>query len=234
MSLRQLIGLGGLAGIALVAMLGAAPAQAHNALVSSTPSAGAVVTEQVGTFAITTSDVLLDSGTDSPTTFIQVRGPGEAGLYYGDGCATVDGASVTMPADLGEAGEYTVYWGAVSTDGHPITGDYTFTWQPAVDQQLGEGIADAPSCGATASEEPAPDAAAPVAPSDTATAAPVADDETASGSAADIVWIGVALGVLIVGALVVLAIVRARSRSMHPEDDDSLAGTSSTEPDTRA
>ena len=238
MRLRQLIGVGTLAGIALAAMVGLAPAQAHNALVSSNPVADSVVTEQVGTFVITTSDVLLDSGTDSPTTFIQVRGPGDAGLYYGDGCATVEGASVTMPADLGEAGLYTVYWGVVSTDGHPITGDYTFTWQPADGQELSEGFADAPSCGATptASETPGPDTAAPVAPSDAATTAPPADAENTSTAAADIVWIGVALGVLIAAAVVVLVVVRMRTRSAAPagEDTDTGPDAGRTDPPTES
>lgn len=227
MNLRKLIGLGGLAGIAMAALVGLAPASAHNSLVSANPAAGSVVTEQVGTFAITTSDVLLDSGTDSPTTFLQVRGPDTSQLYYGDGCATVDGASVTMPVQLGEAGVYTVFWGVVSTDGHPITGDYTFTWQPAEGQELSDGLAAPPSCGATptATEEPAPSAAAPVAPTESASTTPAADDaDDASASAADILWIGVALGVLVVAAVIVLVVVRSRSRQATPADTDSGDG----------
>lgn len=241
MRLRRLIGLGGIAGIAMAAMLGIAPAQAHNAFVSSNPVAGSVVTEQVGTFVITTSDVLLDSGADSPTTFIQVRGPGDAGLYYGDGCASVEGASVTMPAELGEAGEYTVYWGVVSTDGHPITGDYTFTWQPADGQELSEGFADAPTCGVAppASETPAPETAAPVVPTDTATTAPSADQENTAAAASDILWIGAALGVLVLAAVIVLVVVRTRGRSTEQTGTEPTgthqtgteqAGTDPTDP----
>lgn len=219
MNLRKLIGLGGLAGIALATVLGLSPASAHNALVSANPAAGSVVTEQPGTFAITTSDVLLDSGTDSPTTFLQVRGPDASELYYGDGCATVDGASLTMPVQLGEPGAYTVFWGVVSTDGHPITGDYTFTWQPAEGQELSDGLAQPPSCGGTpaASEEPAPSAAAPVAPTESASTTPATGADETSTAAADILWIGVALGVLVVAAVLVLVVVRWRSRRAAPE-----------------
>jgi methionine-rich copper-binding protein CopC len=223
MKLRRLLGLGGIAGIALSALVGVAPAQAHNAFVSSTPAAGSVVTEQPGTFVITTSDALLDSGPDSPRTFLQVRGPGAAELYYGDGCATVDGASVTMPVQLGEAGEYTVAWGVVSADGHPITSadpgasDITFTWQPADGQELGAGFAAPPTCGTTpaASEAPVPDEtdAAPVAPTDTSTEAPSAEADDASDAAAAILWIGIGLGILIVAGIVVLVVVRSRTRS---------------------
>lgn len=228
MKLRKLIGFGSFAGLAIVALLGPA-AQAHNALVSSNPAADSVVTEQVGTFVVTTSDALLDSGTDSPTTFIQVQGPG--GLYYGDGCATVQGASVTMPAELGEAGVYTVFWGVVSTDGHPITGDFTFTWQPADGMESVGGFPDAPTCGTvpTASGTPPQDTAAPVAPTDTATTAPAADAENTSTALGDIVWIGAALGVLVVAAAVALLVVRSRSRAAAPAGTDTADGDPPTE-----
>lgn len=225
MKLRKLIGLGSFAGLAMAALLGLSPAQAHNALVSSNPVADSVVTEQVGTFVVTTSDVLLDSGTDSPTTFIQVQGPD--GLYYGDGCATVEGASVTMPADLGVAGAYTVFWGVVSTDGHPITGDFTFTWEPADGQELGDGFPDAPTCGSTptASETPPENTAAPVAPTDTATTTPAADAENTSSAVGDIAWIGAALGVLAIAAVVVLLVVRSRTRADGPADTETGGDT---------
>jgi methionine-rich copper-binding protein CopC len=233
MNLRRLIGFGGIAGIALAALVGVAPAQAHNAFVSSTPAAGSVVTEQPGTFVITTSDALLDSGPDSPTTFLQVRGPGAAQLYYGDGCATVDGASITMPVQLGEAGEYTVAWGVVSADGHPITsadngGDIVFTWQPADGQELGSGFSAPPTCGEApvASETSAPDEteAAPAAPTDTATSAPAAEIDATSDAAATILWIGIGLGVLVVAAIVGLVVVRSRTRSAERADAASGPG----------
>jgi methionine-rich copper-binding protein CopC len=220
MTLRTLLGLGGLAGLVLAAVVGVAPAQAHNGFVSSSPAAGSVVTEQPGTVVITTSDALLDSGPDSPTTYLQVRGPGDAQLYYGDGCVTVDGASITMPVELGEAGEYTIAWGVVSADGHPVTsaengGDITFTWQPADAQELSEGFPAPPSCGqepgGTGTPSPDETATAPVDPTDTATSAPAADET--SNAAADILWIGAGLGVLVVAGIVVLLFSRSRSRS---------------------
>jgi methionine-rich copper-binding protein CopC len=221
MKLRTLIGVGGIAGIALAALIGAAPAQAHNSFVSSTPATGSVVTEQPGTFVITTSDALLDSGPDSPTTFLQVSGPGSAPLYYGDGCATVAGASITMPVQLGEPGEYTVAWGVVSADGHPITssdsgGDITFTWQPADGQELGEGFSEPPTCGEApaTSATPAPEETqvAPVAPTDSASNAPAADADDTSNAASAILWIGIGLAVLVAAGTVVLVVVRSRTR----------------------
>lgn len=208
MKLRNRIGIGTLAGIALAGLFGMIPAHAHNALVSSNPAAGSVVTEQIGTFSFTTSDGLLDSGEDSPTTFLQVRGPGATELYYGDGCATVDGASVTMPVQLGEAGDYTVYWGAVSADGHPITGEYTFSWQPATGQDLAEGLPAAPTCGAAAPGTAEPEATE--GPAETAD--PVAESDDQATAASNILWIGIGLGVLVAGGIVVLLIVRRRNR----------------------
>ncbi|MET4637628.1 copper resistance CopC family protein [Mycetocola sp. 2940] len=236
MNLRTLIGLGGIAGIALAALVGTAPAQAHNAFVSSTPVAGSVVTEQPGLFVITTSDALLDLGLDSSRTYLQVRGPGAAQLYYGDGCATVDGASITMPVQLGEPGEYTVAWGVVSADGHPITSadpgasDIAFTWQPADGQELGGGYSAPPTCGEAPAEgeTPAPDEsaapAAPAAPAETATSTPAADTDEASTAAADILWIGAGLGVLVLAAAVILLVARSRTRSADGADTASGPG----------
>jgi methionine-rich copper-binding protein CopC len=233
MKLGRLLSLGGLAGIALAALVGVAPAQAHNSFVSSTPSAGSVMTEQPGTFVITTSDALLDSGPDSPTTFLQVSGPDGAPLYYGDGCATVAGASITMPVQLGEAGEYRIAWGVVSADGHPITsadngGDIIFTWQPADGQEIGSGFSAPPTCGQApaGSETPAPAEtdAAPVAPSDTATSAPAAETDDASTAASTILWIGIGLGVLVVAAVVALVVLRRRAPSAETTDAASGPG----------
>ncbi|GHD45315.1 hypothetical protein D9V29_13305 [Mycetocola manganoxydans] len=231
MKLRTLSGIGAIAGIALATLVGLAPANAHNAFVSSSPASGDVVTEQPGTVVITTSDALLDSGLDSPTTFLQVRGPGAEELYYGDGCATVDGASITMPVSLGEPGDYTIAWGVVSADGHPITsadsgGDIVFTWQPAEGQELGDGFPVPPTCGEApaASESPVPDEAAPApAPdaTDEASTTPAADTENASTTAAsDIVWIGVALGALVLAAIVVFVILRLRRPATEADATD--------------
>jgi hypothetical protein len=56
--------------LALLSGWSAAPAAAHNYLVSSSPEDGAVVTEQPGAFSVTTNDALLDlDGTGAPAQF---------------------------------------------------------------------------------------------------------------------------------------------------------------------
>jgi methionine-rich copper-binding protein CopC len=144
--------LGTLAAVALLAAgvvgaMGQLPAaSAHNYLVSSTPEAGSVLTELPSEFVITTNDVLLDFGGESTGSAgaLEVQGPD--GLFYGDGCVVVSGASISTPAALGPAGEYTVIWRVVSTDGHPVSNQFSFTWQPDAGQAVSPGSKAAPVC----------------------------------------------------------------------------------------
>ncbi|MET0726455.1 MAG: copper resistance CopC family protein, partial [Leifsonia sp.] len=126
-ALRCLALAGAGATIVVASALAAAPASAHNYPVGSTPAEGATVTVQPDVISLTTNDNLLDFGSSSA---IQVSGPSDAPLYYGDGCATVTDATVETTAQLGAPGEYTVQWQVVSTDGHPVSGSFTFDWQP--------------------------------------------------------------------------------------------------------
>ena len=138
-----------LAGIVLVVAtlsFSAAPALAHNSVVGTTTEAGSVVTEQPGSVVVTTNDNLLDLSGQGESNAMQVSGPAAAPRYYGDGCATVSGPSLTAEVQLGQPGEYTVVWQVVSTDGHPISDTFTFTWQPDATQVLNEGSATAPTC----------------------------------------------------------------------------------------
>ena len=213
MRTRRLLGIGTLTGVLAVALLGlgVAPASAHNTLVSSNPTAGSVVTEQPGTFVITTNDALLEAG--GTANAIQVRGPGAEPLYYGDGCMTVEGASLTTPVALGQPGEYTVIWQVVSADGHPIDGEFAFTWQPAEGQELAAGVAAPPVCGETQapveSGTPTPEPTFTTQTDSLQTTDATAEEET-STAPADILWIGAAVGVLVIAAVIVLIVVRRR------------------------
>ena len=194
-----------LAGVVLaVATLGvsAAPAFAHNYLVGSTPTAGAVVTEQPGTVSITTNDNLLDLSGQGEGSAIQVTGPADAPRYYGDGCSTIDGPTLETAVQLGQPGEYTVVWQVVSTDGHPISDSFTFTWQPDANQVLTEGSATAPTCATAGSGQTGaadPDAAA-------------TDGDTADAGApvTDLLWIGGALVAILAAIGVTLLVLRRR------------------------
>lgn len=194
----------GLAGVVLaVAALGwsAAPAFAHNYLVGSTPAAGSVVTEQPGVVSITTNDNLLDLSGQGEGSAIQVSGPADTPRYYGEGCSTISGPTLEAPVQLGQPGEYTVVWQVVSTDGHPISDSFTFTWQPDAAQVLAEGSATAPTCATDGSGQA--DAA------DTDTAATDTDTGSAVG-ATDLLWIGGALVAVLAAIGVTLLLLRKR------------------------
>lgn len=189
------------AGLAVLLVGGsAAPAFAHNYLVGSTPTAGSVVTVQPEVVSVTTNDNLLDFAGDGSGSAIQVSGPADAPRYYGDGCATISGPTLSSEVQLGQPGEYTVVWQVVSTDGHPISDSFTFTWQPDADQVLAAGAADAPACGTAADTG--------VADTDPTTDAAAGDD--GGIAVTDLFWIGGALLAVLVAIGVTLLVLRRR------------------------
>lgn len=134
--------LGALVGVIAVAALALVPAQAasaHDNLLEASPAAGETVTE-LDTVALTFSAELIDFGQAS---YAQVQGPD--GLYYETSCSTIDMNVLTTPVALGEAGTYSVVWNAVSSDGHPISASYEFTYAPAEGAEPGLGW-DQPAC----------------------------------------------------------------------------------------
>ncbi|WP_104177844.1 copper resistance CopC family protein [Cryobacterium sp. Y50] len=191
------------AGVVVVVALGgaAAPASAHNYVVGSSPAADAVVTEQPGVFSVTTNDLLLDLGGSGAGSALVITGPADAPLFYGDGCGTVSGATVETSAQLGAAGEYTVIWQTVSTDGHAISDEFTFDWQPAADQALAEGVATVPTCGTETD----------AAKSDVGTSLP--SDPGTDGSPSTVAWIGGTLGAVLLAVTATLLVLRRKPRT---------------------
>jgi methionine-rich copper-binding protein CopC len=177
----------------------AAPAYAHNSVVGTAPAAGSVVTEQPGVVSITTNDNLLDLSGEGAGSAIPVSGPADAPRYFGDGCATIAGPTLSSEVQLGQPGEYTVVWQTVSTDGHSISDTFTFTWQPDPDQVLAEGSATASSCDSDGSGSTAEDT----------DAAAAADSGTTVG-ASDLLWIGGALVAVLAAIGVTLLLLRKR------------------------
>jgi methionine-rich copper-binding protein CopC len=182
------------------------PASAHNSPVGYSPAEGAVVTQQPGVFSVTTNEALLDLDGEGAGNAMLITGPtgAAAPLYYGDGCVTLFGPGIETKAQLGEPGEYTVIWQVVSVDGHPVSGKYTFTWQPAAGQTLAKGSAAAPTCGQAAG------------------ATPVATDAAASGDTgaalSDVAWIAAALGAVLLFGGGTLLVVRRRRPPAGPTD----------------
>ena len=99
--------------------LSAAPASAHDDLISSTPAAGETVARPPDAVVLVLDERPLAIG-------IQVVVTGPAGPVQ-RGASTIAGNSVRQPlASDAPAGKYTVAWRVASADGHPVTGTFPF------------------------------------------------------------------------------------------------------------
>ncbi|WP_062388331.1 copper resistance CopC family protein [Demequina iriomotensis] len=142
---------------ALASLVGAlalaAPAGAHTALVASTPEDGATVTE-LAEVSLEFTEQLLDIGNelaivapDGTRTALEIEDP------------VTQTVTAAVPDDALVAGDNTLAFRVVASDGHPIEGEIAFTYAPE------EPVAS-PSASASAS----PSASASASPSATATA----------------------------------------------------------------
>lgn len=174
----------------LTLVLGSAlPALAHNSLTGSDPKDGATLDEAPARVVLTFDQPVGEDGTG-----IVVQGPGKEAVQ--DGSVQVTDNKVTQPLKpLTEAGEYTIGYRAVSADGHPVTGELTFTVsEEAVQAGAGEASA-APSAAAT------PQATEPTG---------AAGGTEQAGSDSSWVWpAGIAVAVVLAGA-VALFLLRRR------------------------
>ena len=112
--------LGLLAGVMAVAV--AAPASAHDELIGTDPADGAVVETLPGELTLTYSGVLL---TGDGATEISVTDAAGTDLTTGD--PVVDGVRVTQALAGSPSGAVEVAWRVVSSDGHPISGTFSFS-----------------------------------------------------------------------------------------------------------
>lgn len=199
--MKKKLFLGTTAALATLAVLGlATPASAHDVLVASNPAADSSIGVLPETFTITMNEPLLDLSGDASGFAIQVVDAD--GAFYGDGCLAIDEATLEMGATLGDPGQYTFRWQAVSQDGHPVSGEFAFTW---TGDGGTAGSAEPPVCGVTGVEPDAPEVTS--APSPEPTVAPVATTQQDP-----IRWvIGIVAALAIIGALVTV-ILRLRRR----------------------
>ena len=104
-----------------VAMLWAAPgASAHASLVASDPTEG----QQLDTLPDSVSFEFSEAM--SEPAYVAVTGPDGSSVIAGE--PTVTGAVVSQTLDGSDVpGTYTMAYRAVSEDGHPVTGQITFT-----------------------------------------------------------------------------------------------------------
>ncbi|MCL1869037.1 MAG: copper resistance protein CopC [Promicromonosporaceae bacterium] len=173
--------------VAFMAVVGiAAPASAHDRLVSSDPADGATLTAVPAAFTFTFVEDPLATGAQVVIT------PQGGEPIRQD--ATVSGTKVSVPAPPALAnGSYEVAWRVVSDDGHPVEGTIHVTL--AVPQ--------------AASPSPTPTA-------DPATPSPTASPTVAPATTGDSsgMWTGV--GALVVAALAVIGLLVLRRRGLDP------------------
>lgn len=211
-------------GLAL-ALAVATPAVAHNAIVSATPEEGEVLTSVPEVFEVITNEVMLNLGGDAAGFGMLVTD--ETGLYYGDGCLTVEGEGMSMPAMLGAPGDYTFTYQYVSADGHTLSGEYDFSYTPEGEQLFSNGSTEPPVCGEAGAEPEPSESVEPAEPSESASPSDEATEEPTSSPDAEAApgetdAAGLSPAVIIalaVAALAaVIAVVFAVRRGRRPHD----------------
>jgi methionine-rich copper-binding protein CopC len=178
----------------------AAPAQAHNYVLATIPASGSVLTQLPEQFSVTTNDNLLNLAGQGNGFVLQIRDAG--GAYYGDGCVTVQGATMSATAALGKPGDYTIAWQLISTDGHTVADNISFTWQPDANQPApSASSATPPDCHGTHSAATSAQTTQPSAPP-TASAVPLGN----------VLWIGGAILVVGLAAGTTLLVATRRTK----------------------
>jgi len=110
--------------LAAVAVLGiAGPASAHDQLLSTNPQDGATVASLPGTITLTFSDIVQDAGAEAN----QVKVMDASCTVIDDGDVQVADNVVTQKVSGSASGRVTVLWRVVSRDGHPVSGEFSFT-----------------------------------------------------------------------------------------------------------
>jgi len=231
------------AAVALGLVLGAAaPAAAHNYVVSSTPAEGETLTALPAEWEIVTNETLLDLGGEGAGFGLVVSDAN--GQFFGDGCVTVSGPGLSAPAALGESGPYVLTYQYVSADGHTLSGEIPFTWQAPAGFEAHIGLAEPPVCGETASA-PAPiETAEPTAtpePTPESTTEPEVPAESTDEGTTALLIVGLIVLALAAGGVLIAVVVTRRRSTTDPSartsGDAPVTPTdtgSPTRPETRA
>jgi copper resistance protein C len=143
-------------GAALVTLvIGAAPASAHAGLLKITPAANAQLTTAP-------AQVVVEFNEPVSNKFVTVVVTTDAGVSVARGKPTVLGGKVTQELSPNMAsGGYRITYRVVSEDGHPVTGESTFTLTPAPSTSPATS-AGAPSASPSAATPSVPVTATPL------------------------------------------------------------------------
>ncbi|ARJ07753.1 hypothetical protein GCM10010988_41910 [Cnuibacter physcomitrellae] len=193
--------------LTLLATLGiVSPAQAHDALSAADPAPDSTVSTPLTTVTLTFNEAPLD-GFDSAIA-IAVLDP--AGTDVSTGSVGVTDTVLSKAVSPTIAGTYQVLWQTVSTDGHPISGQYAFSYT------VEPSPIPTPTAGETTTSTASPSTATPAPePSPSSTAIP--------GDTYDTTFpIALIVGAVVIAALLTLGIVlgfRVRRRTTFTPKD---------------
>ncbi|HOW00471.1 MAG TPA: copper resistance protein CopC [Rhodoglobus sp.] len=177
------------------------PAAAHDGLIAASPEPGSTVTTELSQVALDFSQDFLDMGGLTTAFAIQVSGPD--GNFYNVGCVTVQPSRISIGTQLGESGQYTVVWQIVSSDGHPTSDTYQFSYNKPADTAAAAGSAIADTC--TPAVTPTPSASSePFASSGPTPPSPPADGDAPAAAPLPLIIGGIGAFTLAVTAVVVL------------------------------
>ena len=184
--------------LAAAALLWApSPALAHDVLIDSDPEDGATLESVPEEVVLTFNNPPMEGGGGNA---IVVTGP-DGETSYEDGELTFDGTEVSVDLLLlDEAGEYSLAYQVVSSDGHPIQDTLTFS---VTEEAVAEAAPEEP---AVEEEEEEP---AEVEEVDESPAA--AEETAADGGPGTMLLVGGIAALAVIGLIVIL-VVRMRKR----------------------
>lgn len=188
--------------VVMGAVVIATPAHAHTDLVTTTPANGDVLDGAPTAVTLTFNEELLEAA-------VRVSITDESGAVVAKDIAESAGSDVIVPwpADLA-AGTYVVSYRVVSGDGHPVSGDLTFTYGPPA-----AAVASPPAPADSGSVSEATGGEVMEIANEEAPAEPVVIEGAATDTSTDSPVNAVIVGIVIAGALITALLVWNRRRA---------------------
>lgn len=183
----------------------AAPASAHDQVVSTTPADGAVVGAPTKV-SVTFSEPVLDV---AGANRIVVTGP--AGQLNGDLSVKGKVISLAFAAPL-PGGAYRAQWRAASDDGHPVSGTFAFTVRAAATTT--PPVSTATAAGSPTTSASATASTTTTAPAPTQATSSPATESTSSNDS----WAPWLLGALVLAAIACVAVIASAKRRRRHDD----------------
>ncbi|WP_240642328.1 copper resistance CopC family protein [Microbacterium sulfonylureivorans] len=189
-------------------LIPASPAHAHDELLGSDPGAGASLDALPAQLTLTFSGAI---ATDEGASEVAVTDA--AGTSLVAGAPSAQDNVLTQPLAGEASGEITVLWKTVSSDGHPISGEFAFTVTAP----------PTPTPTETSTPTPLPTETSTPEPTQTASASPTAAPAADGSSAVPWILFGI-VALAAAGAVVYLLVSRSRREKALAENREKVLG----------